>query len=103
MITLYSITIHPCRRYCHTIFYLSGSKSPQSVLAACDAFHAGFGAAVGCMTPLPHPGGAAGAAACMGCIDCIGCCSFGDMPRVGCSGEPNPGGLFGFIGASEML
>ena len=51
--------------------YLSGSKSPQSVLAAWDALHAGFGAAVGCMTPLLQPGGAAGAA-CIGCMDCIG-------------------------------
>lgn len=48
--------------------YLRGSKSPQSVLAAWDAFHAGFGAAVGCITPLLQPGGAADAAGCA----CIG-------------------------------
>lgn len=85
--------------------HFSGSKSPQSVFAAWAALHAGFGATVGCMTPLLHPGGAAGVVCigCIDCIDCMGCCSLGDMLRVGCRGEPNPGGLFGFIGGSEML
>lgn len=38
------------------ITYLSGSKSPQSVWAACAAFHVGL-ATLGCMTPDDQPGG----------------------------------------------
>lgn len=84
------------RQYIAWHCYFSGSKSPQSVLFACDALHAGLGATVGCMTPLFQPGGACGCAG-LGCAIPIG----EDMD--GCSGEPNPGGLFGCIGAREML